>query len=403
MSMSKTTSAEPFLADPADFSLCLGGPLYQLWRRMHLTGDTLQLLRRRVVVLALLAWLPLLVLTLAEGLAWGSSVKLPFLLDAEIHVRLLLALPLLVYAELIVHQRMRPVVNMFFERGLIPDAVRPSFDAALTSAIRLRNSVAAELFLIALVYGVGVLFVWRTQIALDMTSWYGVGVGGRLQPSLAGWWLGCVSLPLFQFLLLRWYFRLFIWARFLWQVSRLELSLMPTHPDRCGGIGFLAGVCNAFTPVLLAQGTVLAGVMANRIFYAGARLNESKPEIIGLVTLLVFAVFGPLLMFMPQLAAAKRLGSREYGTLAMRYAREFDVKWLRGGVPADEPLLGSGDIQSLADLGNSFAVVKEMRWVPFTLQNVLQLAVITVLPVGPLLLTIFPLEELLDRLLALVF
>ena len=88
--------------------------------------------------------------------------------------------------------------------------------------------------------------------------------------------MGCVSLPLFQFLLLRWYFRLFIWARFLWQVSRIELSLMPTHPDRCGGVGFLASVSNAFSPVLLAQGAVLAGMMANRIFYAGAKLPEFK-------------------------------------------------------------------------------------------------------------------------------
>ncbi len=403
MDSTQTTSGEPLFVDPVDFSLCLGGPLYQLWRRMRLTGDTLQLLNRRIVALTLLAWLPLLVLSLAEGHAWGSSVKLPFLRDAEIHVRLLLALPLLVYAELIVHQRMRPVVKMFFERGLIPDAALPSFNAAIASALRLRNSVAAELLQVALVYGVGVLFVWRTTIALDMASWYGVGEGGRLQPSLAGWWLGCVSLPLFQFLLLRWYFRLVIWARFLWQVSRLELSLMPTHPDRCGGLGFLGAVCNAFAPVLFAQGTLLAGVMANKIFYAGARLNDFKPEIIGVVALMVFAVFGPLLVFMQQLAAAKRSGAREYGTLAMRYSREFDRKWLRGGAPADEPLLGSGDIQSLADLGNSFAVVREMRWVPFTLQNVLQLAVTTVLPVGPLLLTIFPLEELLDRLLKLVF
>jgi hypothetical protein len=292
---------------------------------------------------------------------------------------------------------------MFLERGLIPAAERPRFDAAITSAIRLRNSVTAELLLISIVYGVGVLFVWRTQVALDITSWYGAAADGKLLPSLAGWWLGCVSLPLFQFLLLRWYFRLFIWARFLWQVSRLELSLMPTHPDRSGGLGFLAGVSSAFTPVLLAQGTLLAGVMANRIFYAGAKLTEFKPEIVGLVAIMVFAVLGPLLVFLPRLAAAKRVGSREYGTLAQRYVREFDRKWVRGGAPADEPLLGSADIQSLADLGNSYAVVKEMTWVPFTLRNVLQLAVITLLPVGPLLLTIIPLEELLDKLLKMLF
>lgn len=403
MSVTRNISTEPLLAEPPDFSLCLGGPLYQFFRRTHLAGDALQLMWRRVVVLALLAWAPLLVLSVVEGHAWDGSVRLPFLFDAEIHARLLLALPLLVLAELIVHQRMRPVIHLFLDRGLISEAVRPSFNAAVASAMRLRNSVIAELLMIALVYGVGVLFVWRTTVALDMTSWYGVGVDGKLQPSLAGWWLGCVSLPIFQFLLLRWYFRLFIWARLLWQVSRLELSLMPTHPDRCGGLGFLAGVCSAFAPVLLAQGTLLAGVMADRIFYTGAKLTEFKPDIVGLVAIMMFAVLGPLLVFLPVLAAAKRVGSREYGTLVQRYSREFDRKWLRGGAPADEPLLGSADIQSLADLGNSFTVVQDMRFAPFTLRAVLQLAVITLLPVAPLLLTIIPLEELLDRLLKLVF
>ena len=389
--------------EPPDFSLVLGGPLYQLWRRAHLAGDMLELLRRRIVVSVLLVWLPLLLLSLAEGQAWGGSVKLSFLQDIAMHVRLLLALPLLIVAELVVHQRMRPVVGQFLARGLIPDAARGQFDAAVNSALRLRNSIAAEVVMIALVYGVGVLFVWRTQVALDVTSWYGVEGGGKLQPSLAGWWMGCVSLPIFQFLLLRWYFRLFIWGRFLWQVSRIQLDFMPTHPDRCGGMGFLASVSQAFAPVLLAQGTLLAGVIADRIFFTGANLVAFKLDIIGLVAVMLFAILGPLLVFLPQLAAAKRMGLREYGNLAQRYAREFDHKWLRGGTPADEALLGSGDIQSLADLGNSYAVVQEMRLLPFGLQTVLQLAVTTLLPVGPLLLTMIPLEDLLERLLKMVF
>ena len=70
-------------------------------------------------------------------------------------------------------------------------------------------------------------------------------------------WYGYVSLPLFQFLLMRWYFRLFIWTRFLWQVSRLDLSLVPTHPDRVGGLGFLANTVYAFPPLAVAHGALL--------------------------------------------------------------------------------------------------------------------------------------------------
>jgi hypothetical protein len=269
--------------------------------------------------------------------------------------------------------------------------------------MRLRNSITAEVLLIAFVYVVGVGLVWRTQMALDVATWYGVPANGTLHPSLAGWWLGCVSLPVFQFLLLRWYFRLFIWVRVLWQVSRLELTLVPTHPDRCGGLGFLGLVGQAFVPLLLAQGTILAGTIANRIFYAGATLPQFKVEMIGLVAAVLLAVLGPTLVFAPKLAAAKRTGLGEYGALAQRYVREFDRKWLRGGAPADEPLIGSADIQSLADLGNSFEVVKGMRLAPFTLQTVLQLAVVTLAPVAPLTLTTISPEELLTRALRMVF
>ena len=386
-----------------EFSLVLGGPLYQLWRGTRLAGDVLQLARRRIVVLTLLAWAPLLALSVAEGHFWGGSAKLTFLHDVELHARLLLALPLLIVAELVVNQRMRPMVGQFLDRGLIPDAARAQFDAAIASAMRMRNSITAEVLLIAFVYVVGVGIVWRTQLALDVASWYGVGASGTLQPSLAGWWLGLVSLPLFQFLLLRWYYRIVIWTRFLWQVSRIELKLMPAHPDRCGGLGFLSLVGSAFAPLLVAQGALLAGTISSRIFYAGATLPQFKLELIGLVAVMVFAILGPLLVFGPQLGAAKRAGLREYGTLAQRYVRAFDQKWLRGGAPVDEPLVGSADIQSLADLGNSFEVVKGMRFVPFTLQTVLQLAVATLLPVLPLALTMISLEELLGRLLKMVF
>ena len=151
--------------------------------------------------------------------------------------------------------------------------------------------------------------------------------------------------------------------------------------------------CISMIRLMLAG--LLAGLMANRMFFAGATLIEFKYEVGGLVAVMVFAVLGPLLVFAPSLAAARRTGMREYGALAQRYAAEFDRKWLRGGAAADEQLVGSADIQSLADLGNSYAVVREMKPLPFNLRNVIQLGMATLLPAAPLLLTIMPLEQLL--------
>lgn len=395
-------SRDSLVGDPPDFSLVLGGPLYQLWRRARLADDALLLVRQRILAVTLLCWLPLLALAALQGQLLGG-VAVPFLGDVETHARFLVALPLLVAAELVVHRRMRFVVRQFLDRHLIPEESRPRFEAAIASAVRLRNSVLAEVLLIAFVYLVGVLVVWRQYGALAAATWYGTPSAGGARLSWAGLWLGYVSLPVFQFLLLRWYFRVFIWARFLWQVSRIELRLVPTHPDRNGGLGFLSSTVYAFAVLAVAHGALLAGQLASRIFFLGARLPDFKVEIGVIVAFLLCAVFGPLLVFTPQLAEARRTGLREYGTLAQRYVREFDAKWLRGGAPAGEALVGSGDVQSLADLANCFDVVRGLRIVPVTKEAVLQLAVATLLPIAPLLLTMMPLEELLRKLFGILF
>jgi hypothetical protein len=385
-----------------DFSLVLGGPLYQLLRRTHLSDDVLELQRRRVVVLALLAWLPLLLLTTLGGHLLGG-VQVPFLYDVEVHVKFLVALPLLVVAELTVHQRMRLVTATFHARNLIPPAGRERLEDAVASAYRLRNSIPAELALLAFVYVVGITVVWRQYMALDVATWYASpAADGSTTLTLAGTWYGYVSLPIFQFLLCRWYFRMVIWARLLWRVSRIELQLMPTHPDRVGGLGFLSNTVFAFIPLILAHGVLLAGVLANQIYHTGAKLTDFRLEILLLAIFLMLIVVGPLLVFGPQLARAKRAGLREYGNLAQRYSRAFERKWLRGS-ETDDALLGTGDIQSLADLGNSFSVVKEMRLVPVSKEAIFQLAVAAVAPIVPLLLTLMPLEELLRKLIGIVF
>jgi AcrR family transcriptional regulator len=386
-----------------DFSLVLGGPLFQLLRRTHLAGDALELLRQRILLIPLIAWLPLLMLSLVEGEALGGRAAVPFLLDIEVHVRFLIALPLLIVAELVVHQRMRFVVRQFLERNLIPQNALPRFENAIASAFRLRNSVLAEVLLIGFVYVVGILIIWRHYVALSTDTWYAVPTIDGLKLSVTGAWYGYVSLPIYQFLLVRWYYRMFIWSRFLWQVSRIELSIVPTHPDRVGGLGFLANTVYAFMPLAVAHGVMLAGPIANRIFYLGAALPEWKVEIGLMVVFLLCLVLGPLMVFAPQLAQAKRTGNREYGKLAERYVREFDAKWLRGGAPIGEPLVGSADIQSLADLANSFEVVRTMHIAPITRDSLLRLVVATLAPIAPLALTMMPFEELLQKLLGILF
>ncbi len=388
--------------DRRDFSLVLGGPLFQLLCAAHLSDNALHVVKRRIIAFILLAWLPLLVLSFVRGHALVGNVTVPFLRDIDVHIRFLVALPVLIIAELVVHRRMRPIVEQFSKRRMIPGNAVARFNAAFASAMRLRNSILAEVLIIVAVYLVGVLIVWRHYTALDAASWYATSSREGAVLSAAGIWYCFVSLPLFQFLLIRWYFRILIWARFLWQVSRIRLILIPSHPDRVGGLGFLANTGHAFAPLAAAHGALLAGLIANRIFFLGATLSQFKLEIAAVVIFMLCLTLGPLLAFTPQLALSKRSGGLEYGELAEDYVRAFHAKWLRGK-PVAEPLIGSTDIQSLADLANSFEVVRSMRLVPFTREGFLLLVAATLAPVLPLALTMMPLDDILKALLGVLF
>jgi hypothetical protein len=395
-----TTAKINIFNEPPDFSIVLGGPLFQLLRRTRLGGDHLELLYRRLVVFIGITWIPLFLLATVGPFA-GSAGRMAFLRDIEVHARFLVALPAFIAAELLVHSRMLPVVRRFVERRIILLEDLPRFYRAVESALGLRNSVPLELGLFAAVYFFGLWF-WNDRFGIDAATWYAMP-GGRWNLTPAGYWYVFVSIPILQFILLRWYVRFFIWYRFLWQVSRIHLDLIPTHPDRSGGLGFLGGLSYTFGPILFGQGAMLAGLIASNVLYHGGNLLSFKLQAGSFVVFLVGVIFGPLLMFTPQMASARRKGLSEYGLLAQRYVADFQEKWIARRSARSEELLGTGDIQSLADLGNSYTVVQEMRIVPFGLRDISRLAAATAAPMVPLLLLVWSPEEVIMRVMKVIF
>jgi hypothetical protein len=235
-----------------------------------------------------------------------------------------------------------------------------------------------------------------------VATWFAGSVGGRVQLTPAGYWFLFVSLTIYRVLVVRWCFRLFIWYRFLWQVSRrVPLRLNALHPDRAGGLGFLSGSVFALAPVLVATSIALAGIIGGKIWHEGATLPQFKLEIAACIVFLVLLALTPLFFFMDHLAEARRAGLREYGVVGSRYVAEFRRKWIDGHAAEGEMLVGSGDIQSLADLSNSYDVVREMSLVPFGRTMLVRLVILIALPLLPLTLTMIPLEELIDRALGL--
>lgn len=390
--------------DPAvDLSLVEGGAssrILQRFVRIELPDRRAYL--RLAVILAIATWLPLALLTALRGTALPGTVAEPFFHDMAPHVRFLFALPLLVIADLIVGPNIVRVARQFVVSGIVPDSCLDRFDEISKSAIRLRDSNLAELIVLAIAYATSTYNVHR-ELGTGFSSWLMVETGAVYNLTLAGWWYALVSVPIYQFFLFRWVMRLLNWAVFLFRISRLDLAIVPTHPDGAAGLGFVGQALAPTSVIVLAASAVLCSSIGSQVVYRGAKLQEFVVAFALFVVVAVVAFLMPFAVFTPLLAITRRNGLMKYGALATRYTQLFDRKWVKGKEPAGEQLLGTGDIQSLADMGNSFDRVASMKLFPVELADLRALLLAALLPAIPLVLTQFSIHDVMQILAKVLF
>jgi hypothetical protein len=383
-----------------NFSLTRGGPLYRLHLRLGAAEEEWTVVR--ALLAALLTWLPLLLLSAAQGLAYGKHLRIPFVQDFAVNARFLIALPLLIFSEVWIDHRLRDAVKHFLKSGLVKEAELPSFEAVIERVTKLRDRVLPEIVMLIAAY-LPSLSVHNPEILMrNISSWHLARSLSGETLSYAGWWFGLISAPVFRLLLFRWLWRMYLWASFLWRVSKLNLVLIPTHPDLAAGIGFLSDAQRRFGLIAFACGAVVAGQVGNAVAYEGASVAGLKYVIISYCVIATLVLVTPLLLLIPTLHPVKKRGLLEYGALAACYTQTFDAKWVHGRPPEGETLLGSSDIQSLADLGNSFAIVRGMRVAPIDKSTLIVLAVAAVLPMAPVLILGTPADQLIQTVLKLL-
>lgn len=374
----------------SDVSLVQGGPLYTLGRRVGLPAGGRGLIRLGLI-LAALAWIPLAVLAAVEGHVTGG-VTVPFINALGTHVRLLVLIPLYFLAEAGFDLRAGQALRALVESQVVPASQRPALASVLRRAGGWSQSALAEAALILLV----VILAWqgvRAGLPHDVSTWRHAPDGSR---TIAGAWYAFAAVPLFQFLTYRWALRLLAWGAVLWRLRGLDLHLMPTHPDRAGGLGGLGVVQVALTPLAFGFSCLFVAGAAEHALFAGADVRRQAIPLVAMVAAIAGVFVAPHLVFTPKLLGTKQRGQLEYGTLAAHYAHGFDAKWLRGH-PPDEALLGSADIQSLADMAGAFDVIREMRIVPIAQHQILLIVGAALAPALPLVFFLIPLDELIKR------
>ena len=388
MAQTRSTIAE-------GFSITKGGPLHRLLVRLRHAGDDRKLVLRRALGAVLIGWLPLLLLSLMQGLAWSRQIDIPFLRDLAVNVRFLVAVPILIVAESRIDRRWRSLVLEFLRSELVNEKTLPAFENVLKRTIRWRDRVLPEALLAFVAVFLSVTFIKNELLMTGISNWHSLASG---EVSAAGHWFTYVSTPIFRFLLLRWFWRMFLWTSFLWSVSRINLFLVATHADLAGGLGFLSEGQKAFSPIVFAGGAVIAAEVGNAIAYQGASLSSAKFPMIAYGVLAILLLIVPLLVVLPVLLKVKRKGLLEYGAQVTIHNQLFEQKWIQEPRHAGETLLGNPDASSLADLGSSFTVVRQMRLVPIDKPTLIALAVSAALPMVPVILYATPTPELIRML-----
>ncbi len=349
---------------------------------------------RRVGMLILITWVPLLLLAILSGYAGRGIVDVPLLHDPGLYGRFLFVLPLLELAEVIVAISLPVQARQFLESELVPERERPRFDAAVNKVVQLRSSFTPEILIAILALCLAITF--RLFLFPESTSNWEVHNSVR---SPAGWWYALISLPILFFFLLRWMWIYLLWSIFLFRVSRLDLQLSPTHPDHAGGLGFLGWGVASFSVVLMALSAMFSSGFYYEILHNKGSVYDFKYHMVVFVVIAVAILYAPLLVFFGRLSRCRFTGLLDFGSLVLRYDRKFEEKWIeRKSAETDESLLGSSDIQSLADIASAYEHVNDMWPVPFDTKGFGILIVASILPLIPLVATEVPLQEILKKL-----
>jgi hypothetical protein len=399
MATADSTTSDIAAKNPRPFALSEGGPFRRLLSSLHLVSPAGRI---RGEWLAAFAWLPFALGEAARSLDAGPD---PTVFDISVHTRLLVALPVMCWAEWLVNSAGLSALSSFVRGRFCPAA---QVDAILARAERARDAWWPEAALAVLALAGGQFALWMA------TGTTGLFSGGQTSRGLSFpyVWYVAIALPLALFVMFRWLWRWAIWSFILVSIARLKLEPIGSHPDHAGGLGCMARPLSGYALFTFAIGAVLAGAWETQIRGGHATLQSELPTLLWFVLLMLAVGIVPLLPFSGHLYKTRRRSLAQYGDFANEYVRGFQRKWIADtpGTSAfpDRPVgrgedaLGSNDIQSLADLSQAYGVVSKTHLFVFSGRSVMAIAFGAMVPMLPILSRTLTVEDILKRILSAV-
>lgn len=372
-----------------EFMLGHGGPFYEMQQKLGLLQENAFRPVSRAMLFVAIAWLVPLILSVIEGNAVGEFSDKPFLSDFGVWARFFIAIGLFILIERQVQDRLREILLELVRAPILAPASYEAAAKAVTRARDRRDSNLAEVLILIIAVLATVASYFRMGSG-EISSW-------AVQASsltLTGWWCLLVSNPIFWFLLVRWFWRLCVWAKLLYELAKLQYLLVATHPDGKGGLSFLGNYPNAFTEFIFALSCVLGAALAQGLL-TGEIAIEIFGYVMGIWLLLVLALLAwPLLAFRKPLTDLKRQSLYVYGAQATRHNMKSELKLLGENISASEAAESEED-SDIPDPTKPYALVKKQSVSLFNRSSLLPVSAAALLPLFAAGSTQMPYKELL--------
>jgi hypothetical protein len=364
------------------------GPFTRLLLALHLEPKNPRKLTRMALVVAAALWLTFTICAFVDHVLTG---KIPLLYeDLSAHVRIVVSVPALLLAETMHKERSSYVMDRLTD-GVIADASQQGTVTRIVStAERLRHSRTLEYACWALGFSFGFAMLRREFGVSDALR----GLSEAAATGVAYVWYVLLVVPVYGFLFSRAVLRWAVWSWLLFRVSRIDLRLCPTHPDRAGGLGFLSEPVSAAAIVgfALSAGMVTRWRAAAQM--ASVSIRAFAPNFAVLLVAALVLSLGPLLSFSIPAFRARLQAEREHSRLVLRYVQQVHAAWFERQ-PQPESAIGVFDSSSMADIDSTYQNLLRMRVLPIDPKMLIAVTFGVGLPFAVAMAAEIPLSELL--------
>jgi len=378
-----------------EFLLSEGGPFYRALERMRLHNRQGKL----AIVGLCITWLPLVIITAMEGTLY-SGTHLPFLKDVAMQARILMAIPMLIMIKLVIDSKVFAVAKYISESLLSPEERQLTLATILLRTKKLASSALTEIILLLIVIGSTVSLVKGgaySALEAGTTSWMTSGVDGNQALSFAGYWAVIISIPLFQFLLLRWLWRYFVWIWLLFRFSKAQLNLRPTHADRSGGLGVIMIAQRAFSLIFVAGSVSISGQLIAQLLEHPDSFNTIRSMGFAYIIICIVFLLFPLLFFAGKLFKIKNEGLLHLSNLGATLSGKFEREWVNDS-PIEKRIEETKvDPSMIYDYSGMYESLQQLRTVPVLPRDIISMAVPLFVPFLPIPFIHYSVAELLQK------